>query len=323
MPSPPSTPRPASGPKPDVTVAVVADYAAGEPSAFATLHATLAALAAQTFEGRVEILLGESRAVRLEAPEALRRVLPGLEIVTTEGTSSYELKNACVAAASADLVAILDADCVPAPDWLARLVAAMRAHPGAAAISGRTAYAGRSLTERGLGLLTRSYTDRGVAGPTRFVSNNNAIWRRDVFLAHPLPVGLGAFAARLQSEAARRAGHAFRSEPAARATHAFEGWRMERDIRRQIGYATVATRLHDARMPHASLVRLGPASIPLIVAGKTVDAWRDCLRCASGYDVRVHELPLVLGAAVVVQAMEAPGMWRAFRGASRGATAYR
>lgn len=309
--------------KPDITVAIVADYAAGAPAADASLRATLAALATQTYDGRVQFLLGESAAAHDGTPGGLRRVLPDLEICRAAGTSSYELKNACVAAAGADLVAILDADCVPAPDWLARLAAAMRSHPEAAAVSGRTAYAGRSLAERGLGLLTRSYTDPGGAGPTRFVSNNNALWRRAIFLAHPLPVGLGAFAARLQSESARRAGHAFRFEPAARVTHAFEGWRMERDIRRQIGYATVSTRLRDARMPHAALVRMGPAAIPLIVAGKTIDAWRDCLRCAPAYGVRGHELPLVLGAAVVVQAMEAPGMWRAFRGAPPADTAYR
>lgn len=309
--------------RPDVTVAIVADYAAGESSAAAALRSTLAALAAQGGAGRVEYLLGESTSARVEDAGALARVLPGLRIHASDATTSYGLKNACVETAGADLVAILDADCVPAPDWLARLIAAIRAHPGAAAVSGRTTYAGRSFAERAFALLGRSYGDPGAAAPTPFVSNNNALWRRRVFLEHPLPTGLGAFAARLQSESARRAGHAFRFEPAARVVHAWEGWPMERDIRRQIGYATVATRLHDGRMPHARLVRSGPIAIPAIFAGKTWDAWCDCLRCAMAYGVRPHELPIVFGTAVVMQALEVPGMWRAYRREAPGATAYR
>ncbi len=93
------------------------------------------------------------------------------------------------------------------------LVNAMNANPEASVISGKTVYAGRGLGERMLSLLSRSYVDAGQAGVTRFISNNNAAWRREVFLAHPFPAGLGPFAGRMQSESIRRAGGHLLFEP--------------------------------------------------------------------------------------------------------------
>jgi hypothetical protein len=127
----------------------------------------------------------------------------------------------------------------------------------------------------------------------------------------------------MQSESIRRSGGILWFEPRMRVVHDFEGWPMEADIRRNIGYGTVATRLADERMPYASLVRAGVASIPVIVAGKLFNTWRDCARCARAYGVRWHELPLALAAAVAVQIMEVPGMLAAYRGRRVGATAYR
>jgi hypothetical protein len=243
--------------------------------------------------------------------------------VTSAVRSSYELKNVGSREASAELLAMIDADCVPDPDWLRRIVTALRAHPEAAAVSGRTVYANRDLTTRLLGLLTRSYLDPGRAGRTRFVSNNNAGWRRDVRLRCPLPGQQGPFAARIQSEAVLREGGVLLFDPGIRVVHEFEGWAMEADIRRNIGYGTVLSRLHDERLPFAGLARWGPIAIPLIVAGKTLNAWADCLRCGRAYGVRWFELPAALGLAVVVQGMEIRGMWDAYRGRWVAATAYR
>ena len=55
-------------------------------------------------------------------------LLPNLRIVLVEESASYELKNAGMQAARADLAVILDADCVPDPDWLRMLVNAMNAN---------------------------------------------------------------------------------------------------------------------------------------------------------------------------------------------------
>ena len=120
-----------------------------------------------------------------------------------------------------------------------------------------------------------------------------------------------------------RAGARFYFQPEARVRHDFEGWPMARDIRRQIGFGTVSSRLREPRLPWAWLTRLGVVSVPLLVVAKTLDGWWDCLRCARAYGVRGYELPAVLLLAVWVHLLEAPGMALAFRGAAIEHTAYR
>ena len=218
---------------------------------------------------------------------------------------------------------ILDADCVPDSDWLKNASLVMKANPRAAVISGRTVYPAGGFTKRILSLLSRSYVDRGDAGPTRYISNNNSIWRRNVYLKNPLPTGVGPFAGRIQSEGLLRTGHLLWFDPSIRVTHDFEGWRMERDIRRNTGYGTIIARLRDPSMPQAWLTKLGVASIPVFVAGKIYDSWRDCLRCADAFGVKWFQIPFVLLGSILVHLMEVPGMWRAYRQIGIMETQYR
>jgi hypothetical protein len=309
--------------RPTVSVILVSDYASGADKGWDDLGHSLAALAQQDSTEPAEFILSENVQFADSIPPNLHEILPSLRVVTSPNAGSYALKNYGVAQASADLVAILDADCRPARDWLTNLIKAFRMHPTAAAISGRTTYEGRTVWERTLALLSRSYLDTVDAGPAQFISNNNAAWRRSVFLAHPLPTDAGPFAARIQSESVRRAGLTIRFDPSLRVVHEFEGWGMEADIRRNTGFGTVVTRLRDARLPYAGLVRLGRCAIPAIAAGKVWNAWRDCVRCWRAYNVRAHELPLALTLAPLLIALETPGMWAAYQPGGISDTSYR
>jgi hypothetical protein len=233
----------------DVSVVVVSDYAGGEQKSWDDLHVTLEALARQEFEGRAEFLLIESARAAGSMPASIAAILPGLDVVIVDAEAWYSLKNAGVRRASAGIVAILDADCVPNPGWLSAAVHALTRNADAAAVTGRTTYAGDTMLERVLGLLGRSYLDPGRAGSTAYIGNNNAAYRRAVFLDHPLPTDAGPFAARMQSESIRRSGRRLLFEPGMLAIHDFEGWRMERDIRRNTGYSTIDTRLRDPSLP--------------------------------------------------------------------------
>lgn len=130
-------------------------------------------------------------------------------------------------------------------------------------------------------------------------------------------------ASRIRSEAFLCDGAALLFDPALVVVHDFEGWPMERNIRRNHGYSTVVTRLSDARLPYAGLIRAGVLAIPLIVIGKTLDSTRDCSRCFLQYNVKLYELPLALGVTVVMHVLEVPGMLAAYCGQAIGATAYR
>jgi cellulose synthase/poly-beta-1,6-N-acetylglucosamine synthase-like glycosyltransferase len=308
---------------PLLSVVVVSDYAAGGRGAWDDIRASLAGLAAQRGDIELEVLVVEDAALAERVPPDLLDPCPGARLVLVAESESYALKNAGARAAAAPLVAILDADCVPRPGWARAILDAFDRDPAVAAVSGRTDYGGGTSRDRIFALLTRGYLDPGSRGSTRFVSNNNAAWRRAVLLAHPLPTGLGPFAARLQSEAALRAGARFSFEPDMRAVHAFDGLAMEADIRRNIGFGTIAARRADDRLPYARLTRGGRASIPAFVAGKSLATWRDCLRAFRAYGLRRRELAAAMLLVPVVQLAEAPGMWRAFDGAPIERSAYR
>ena len=308
---------------PALSVVVVSDYAAGGPSSWDDVRASLEGLAAQRGDVEMEVLVVENAGLADGAPPGILDAFDGARLLRVQADESYALKNAGTSAASAEIVAILDADCVPLEGWARAIVEAFERDPLLDAVSGRTDYGGKSATARIFALLTRAYLDPGRAGPTRYVSNNNAAWRRATLLDHPLPTGLGAFAARIQSERALRAGARLWFEPSIRAVHAFEGLRMEADIRRNLGFGTVATRLAEPSLPYAWLTRGGRASIPLFVAGKSLTAWSDCVRAFRGYGVRGHELAAAMLLVPVVQLAEAPGMWTAFAGARIERTAYR
>lgn len=306
-----------------LSVIVASDYAAGAEKSWEDLRRALRAWADQEGVPADEFLLVESSRFKGQIPRDVSGMIPNMTILYIDAESSYELKNRAVEAATGDWLAIVDADCIPSRSWQRVLRAAIAEHPDAAAVSAKTLYPGRSRLERLLGLLSRSYLDPGRCGPTRFISGNAAAFRRDVYRRHPLPVGMGAFASRIQSEAFLRDGATLLFDPELVVVHDFEGWRMERDIRRNHGYSTVITRLRDDRLPYARLIRLGVMAIPLIMAGKTLDSIRDCLRCFRHYNVKPHELPLALALTIMTHVLEIPGMLAAYRGHTVGATAYR
>lgn len=306
-----------------LSVIVVSDYAAGEEKSWEDLRRALRAWVDQEGMPAEEFILVESSRFKGQIPSDVLGMIPNMRVLYIDAESSYELKNRAVEAATCDWLAIVDADCIPQRSWLRVLRADLAENPNIAAVSAKTMYPGRSRRERALGLLSRSYLDPGRRGLTRFISGNAACFRREVYRRHPLPVGIGAFASRIQSEAFLRDNAKLLFDPELVVVHDFEGWPMERDIRRNHGYSTVITRLRDDRLPYARLVRAGTIAIPLIVTGKALNSVRDCLRCFRHYNVKVYELPLALALTVVTHVLEIPGMLAAYRGQTIGATEWR
>jgi hypothetical protein len=104
--------------KPAVSVVILADYAAGEEATYAGLRVVPQALMKQTFTSKVEFILAESERLRDRLPSDLTAILPTLQIVFAEAQNSFSLRNVGTQRAAADIVAFLDADCVPDCDWL-------------------------------------------------------------------------------------------------------------------------------------------------------------------------------------------------------------
>lgn len=309
---------------PRVSVMVVSDYRPGETKSWNDLRATLAGLACQDVDEPVEYLLLETPGDLAQMPADVTAVLPGVRVVACEARGSYELKNAGIQAASGEVVGVLDADTVPTRGWVRAAVQAIRARPDAAAVSGRTTYPGRSTLERALGLLSRCYVDRGRAGRVRLLSTNNMIVRRSAFTAQTFPVDAGPFAYRILTERLLRAGSRLYFEPAMLAVHDFEGWPMERDLRRQVGWTSIRIRQLDAGIPGARVVRaLGRGAIPLLYGYRMVESTGHAVRLPRHFGLRHRHIPLLLSLAALVHAMEIPGMLGAFRGSGAGPTVYR
>jgi hypothetical protein len=207
--------------------------------------------------------------------------------------------------------------------WLSGFFAAMERYPDAAVVSGPTRYPGTTLTERCMSLLSRSYVDPGGRGYTAHISNNNAGYRREAYLRCPLPTDLGVYASRVQAEAMRDAGCRMVFEPGMAVTHDYEGWEMERDIRRSMGHGQVLIRLRDRTLPHAWMVRMGVAGIPVFVAGRLLFTMWKCLTVAGSHGIRPWQVPYALALAVPVHLMEIPGMLLAHRDRPVADTVYR
>lgn len=309
--------------RPVVSVVIVSDYASGEEKGWDQLSRTLRAVARQDFDEPAEHLLIENEVCADQMPTAVVDLLPSLKFVRSSATTSYALKNEGARIASAELLAILDADCAPAPDWLRHLVDVMRRHPEAAVVSGTVTYSSRTRLGRLLGLLDRTYLNTVRTGDTDSLNNNSTGFRRSVVIDHPLPDDTGPFFNKLYAQQLIRLGHRVLFEPRMMVTHDFEGWSMQEDIRRNIGFATIAMRIANPTMPYAWLIQLRFAAIPLIVVGKVALSIWQSARFAHAYGVAWYEVPLAWALAPVVRCLEVPGMIDALRGRRIVKTQYR
>ncbi|MEW6268936.1 MAG: glycosyltransferase [Thermodesulfobacteriota bacterium] len=299
-------------PRPSVSVVVASDYGGRTADDWSYLRKTLRGLAAQDFDEPFEVLLVDATPEDEVMPADVAAALPGLRVLHGTRDRSRVLLNDAVAQARADVVALLDGDCAPVPRWLRAGVAALRSRDDAVAVSGLTVYPGPGFRDRVLGALSRGFIDPGGPGPTRFISNNNALVRRAALLRHPLSSAYPrALAARMQTEAVRLEGGGLYFEPAMRVEHRFEGWPMERRLRHNVGYRAIRTRQLDPRLPHAWMVRLGALTIPTVLAARIVDSFRDCVRAGRHFGLRRLELPAAFAAAVYVHLLEVRGMGKA------------
>ena len=83
---------------------------------------------------------------------AVARRRRGVRLLSEKRPGAYAARNQGIGAASGELVAFIDADCVPCPDWLGRLQSAMAEAPGTVVVIGRDIPTGPSLAIRLLGL---------------------------------------------------------------------------------------------------------------------------------------------------------------------------
>lgn len=308
---------------PLISVIVVSDYASGKERGWDDLRATLQALKEQEFTESAEFILVETPELARRIPADVLSMASGLRLVEASARNTHELINAAVPETSAELIAILEGDCAPAPSWLRACVEAMRARPEAAVVSGRTRYPGQSLLNRSMAALSRSFLDSGQTSMTRHLTTNNCVFRRETLWRHPLPVEAGPHMSMLHASQIRAGGGQLWFEPRMEVVHAYSGWNNERHLRHSIGYGVVAVRRADPRAAHTWVTRFGILTIPLFIGLRALNGCWHCIRIGRAYGVRWYELPAAFALAFAATSMEARGMWYALRGVPLPENEYR
>ncbi|WP_187970229.1 glycosyltransferase family 2 protein [Aquibium microcysteis] len=137
-----------------------------------------------------------------EEAETLGRMLQDLapdlaasaqsEIVSLAGGRYYELKNAAVPRARGEIVLFLDADSVPQPGWLAKMLAPFD-DPAVSIVNGFTALEHDDFLSRCYALFWIFPLARGDErfAAKRSLNVNNSAFRRSWIAAHPFPENNG------------------------------------------------------------------------------------------------------------------------------------
>jgi len=149
------------------------------------LQATLDGVARQTYPRELFetiVVIDDSSAG--ESGEVVRRY-PSVSIVRSPQHSYFEGKNAGARAARGEIIALLDSDCEPVPEWLAMLTAPF-ADDDVSAVAGCTRYKGTSLQAWTFDAPDFSIVIGNEFGEASAFHLNNSAFRRETFLARPL-----------------------------------------------------------------------------------------------------------------------------------------
>jgi hypothetical protein len=316
MPRPETTPTAA---KPRIAVVVVSDYAPGGVKDWDDERHALEALARQDIGEPFDVVLVENESVRSEVPFGLLDRVPQARFLFDPAIRSAQLKDAGVAATEAPLVAVMEADCTPASDWLRRLAETMDATPEAGIVSGRTTYGHGTMPRRVFALLDRAFMDLGVTGPVPHICNNGALYRRQILEAHPYGTEPSPFvSAEVRRRAILASGIRTWFNPKAVMVHRFSGLRFIADLRANAGLQAARTRLllGKAGKPRAR------AYLSILAIHMRADV-RNARRVGGDY-LRPFDWPLWMAMLPLVRALELPGIVRGLRGeASVPGTSYR
>ena len=284
------------------------------------LAPTLAALAAQ--EGTrdpLDVIVVLDPEVGRGDAEAVARRFPAARTVHASRAHYFAAKNAGVREATGQLVALIDGDCVPAPDWLLRLEE--RLTPDVGVVAGRTRYAGRSLLARTFSVPAFGTVGEGDDGASGLLVNN-LLARRDLLAAHPfderLPRNGGCYLLfhRLRADGVRIA-----YAPAANVAHGLDvaGLGFVRKHLERGRDGVVAYRCDDAGVLRGTrwFRRLGA----LALIGATVlrigqDVSR-LVRRRADLGVQPAAMPWFMGVVTVTRTLELLGALAALRGTPR------
>ncbi|MBD1872387.1 glycosyltransferase [Nodosilinea sp. FACHB-131] len=281
-----------------ISVIVVSDFEGAESKLWSDEEVMLKALAQQDFTEQFEVVLVENGEFQDQVPKGLYEIFPRLKLLFTNETQSASLKDYGVEHTTSNLVAVLEADCPPNRKWLRVLAESMRQNPDIAVVSGRTSYGDETMYKRVMSLLDRSWDDYGKPSYTPIISNNGALYKREVLEKFPYPETITPFlSATLRNNQIRDAGYKFYFEPEAVMRHAIGGLNFVADVRRNKGYS--ALKYLGYGTGYGAMIRV------------MTHRWRDHIFCfvKKGFKyLKPQDWPLAILMIFIVPFFEIPGM---------------
>jgi len=280
------------------------------------LAATLAAVEQQTYpRDRIETIVVIDDEVPAAAIDELRRRYPHVKLASSQTSNYFDAKNAGASASSGDVIALLDGDCVPSPDWIEVLLS--RFEKGVDAVAGCTRYEGRSVKARTFSVPDFAYVVDDEDGASGF-NINNVAFRRDVLLAHPFDTRIrrngGCF---FLFHQLRAAGARIVYEPRASVAHGLDihglGF-VRKHFER--GYDGVMVyRLDDRAVLRGTRYfrRAGPLALIALYARRVVVDWVRMLRNRRQIGIRSYALPYFGAVTAMTRSIELAGALTAAR----------
>ncbi|MEW9834153.1 glycosyltransferase [Mesorhizobium marinum] len=233
-----------------VSLIIVSDYATADGDGELRLALQAYGRDPEGIPAEIVVMLPTGRSFRPDEDPDLAEIAAAAAIivVTHDSEESSQLKDAGLAHCRHDVVAVVEADCLPRPGWLATLFSSFAMMPEAEAISGRTSYGDDSMMKRVFSLLDRGFLEcRDPDGRITHVSNNGALYRRTMLERFPYEPNLGPFiSAHLRQHAMVREGIVVELDARALSNHAYEGLPFLWDLRRNKGFQHAQMKLRKA-----------------------------------------------------------------------------
>ena len=306
--------------RPLVTVVIetiTARYDGGETTGSLAndLAGAIAALGRQTWpQDRIEVIVVLDDAIDAATDEELRTRYRDVRFVQARESNYFVAKNTGAAAARGDIIALLDGDSVPEPDWLEVMLA--RFVDGIDVVVGRTRYRGQSFAARTFSIPDFAYVLDKEGGDASGFNINNVAFRTSVLRSHPFDERIrrngGCY---LLYHQLRAAGARIVYEPRGRVSHGVDV-RGLGFVRKHFdrGYDSMAVyRLDDQSVLRGTrwIRRSGGLAIVPIIARRIVVDWLRLAKHRRQIGISIPALPWYGTVAVAMRLIELAGALKA------------
>ncbi|MEJ7787508.1 MAG: glycosyltransferase family A protein [Solirubrobacteraceae bacterium] len=292
------------------TISVVVETDQGHEEASIGLPDMLSRLRSQTHPSTdMEVIVVAHPNVR-EVGRVVASTYPAARIVTSNRSDYYGMKNAGASEATGRIIAFLDSDCLPKPDWTSRVIHSLDG--GAEAVAGPAEYPPTVPFRR-----LAQYCDFGhvfanpQGGATGLLASNFAL-HRDVWERS------GGFDTRVRRSGGcsllyRRlsaSGHRISFDQGQAVTHNPKGPRVAFEQRLRYGYDAIQTARLDETGKSSGLCldrRRGLLAPFRIYLQRTLHDLRVLSGRPRAYDIRPWELPGFAAGVIAMRTLEVAG----------------